>query len=827
MKLKNIFGELKDPLYKNYYAYSTTPNKTEYQLGYVLEQQGNWLGKIGANLLGYTPEAQLLPQSYAAGDYSLYNPLLLNPAIWLDARDLDGDGNEANNPALGSTITQWVNKWTRWVSGDAQFSGNITYELAVNDLPSVLIQKADGILYPNSSISQGEIYYVLHDSGGKARGTALQASDRPNYIMGSYQNYRNSLNINGQPNHLTHTKNTLKRQAFFYSYITDGSVYEFRNTGYPISFGSANSIDGITWAMNDLAYKDSKKGNSKSDVADWWVGEFIVFDAELSQEHRYQIEWYLAHKWGLEWELPETHPYKYTPPTSITEEIDQWSWESLVVSANEPVFIEWNYNGLFTHNTTASGSHNIFVVPSIIAGDISSWNYSDILNSKALSYTGYGNIPAAYTSDKLTHTWSFDAHVSNPLAFSWSREQLASYTGIEEIDTVLRNNYDNSVMYSNFAGAFDSYGSFYVENILASIIGINPIKPYYCNEILEKRLTKNIAPIASIDASPTGSASWISGTGGIVNGVYSLEWNLNTEYKSADAGAYIEFSWEEEVPVWFVRIYNTVWALSDQLKDATLELYDADMNSLYSLNLWDTTSNPIVDIDLEKIGEMHDVAHMYITASSEHILALREVQIFVWGNVDDGYYKVDSDGIWGKLPYTVYCDMTTDGGGWTKVGENFIDHGSFEWGVQPNIYTGDRATGYVNNIYDNTILSWIAAPSEFPWANILRLSGGTNSYYQLKIEDIPELQNSAEGRISFWVKWISASPLRYGLKHVGQSLQMYQVNAPSGASSTAWRKEEVRIPLGARDIEYIEVRLWEGISSSFDITGMNFEIFYR
>lgn len=110
MKLKNIFGELKDPLYKNYYAYSTTPNKTEYQLGYVLEQQGNWLGKIGANLLGYTPEAQLLPQSYAAGDYSLYNPLLLNPAIWLDARDLDGDGNEANNPALGSTITQWVNK---------------------------------------------------------------------------------------------------------------------------------------------------------------------------------------------------------------------------------------------------------------------------------------------------------------------------------------------------------------------------------------------------------------------------------------------------------------------------------------------------------------------------------------------------------------------------------------------------------------------------------------------------------------------------------------------------------------------------------------------
>lgn len=33
----------------------------------------------------------------------------------------------------------------------------------------------------------------------------------------------------------------------------------------------------------------------------------------------------------------------------------------------------------------------------------------------------------------------------------------------------------------------------------------------------------------------------------------------------------------------------------------------------------------------------------------------------------DGLYTIDPDGTAGAAPYNVYCDLTTDGGGWTVL----------------------------------------------------------------------------------------------------------------------------------------------------------------
>jgi hypothetical protein len=45
-----------------------------------------------------------------------------------------------------------------------------------------------------------------------------------------------------------------------------------------------------------------------------YFAEVVICDAVLSSTDREKLEGYLAHKWGLESNLPNTHPYRYSAP---------------------------------------------------------------------------------------------------------------------------------------------------------------------------------------------------------------------------------------------------------------------------------------------------------------------------------------------------------------------------------------------------------------------------------------------------------------------------------------------------------------------------------
>ena len=58
-------------------------------------------------------------------------------------------------------------------------------------------------------------------------------------------------------------------------------------------------------------------GNAINPNGAWYkgrIGEIILYSTALTNPQRQQVEGYLAWKWGLQVNLPQTHPYKLFPP---------------------------------------------------------------------------------------------------------------------------------------------------------------------------------------------------------------------------------------------------------------------------------------------------------------------------------------------------------------------------------------------------------------------------------------------------------------------------------------------------------------------------------
>lgn len=81
------------------------------------------------------------------------------------------------------------------------------------------------------------------------------------------------------------------------------------------------------------------------------------------------------------------------------------------------------------------------------------------------------------------------------------------------------------------------------------------------------------------------------------------------------------------------------------------------------------------------------------------------------GNTGDGIYVIDPDGDGGNDPFQVYCDMTTDGGGWTLIA----------W--DPVTYEQNDSNGHTNIDFDHDS-NQIGDPS-----NYNPISFNANTYY--------------------------------------------------------------------------------------------------
>ena len=232
--------------------------------------------------------------------------------IWLDASD-------ANTFSLsGSTVTAWNNK--AGSSFNFNQSNGDPSRVSSSSVGNVVNFDGNDQLYTNDAFNAKNysVFAVARYTGGDNQ--RVISSTNRNWLLGYHSNGVDKF----------HFDNWLRN---------GGQTYD---TSWHLHAATQNDQDqGNTWT--DLVQTETD--GSGSNDSTWWPGkislgakntnlgetskcevaEFLAFDSVLSASERQKIEGYLAHKWGLNSLLPQTHPARSGSLISSPSDIDTYT----------------------------------------------------------------------------------------------------------------------------------------------------------------------------------------------------------------------------------------------------------------------------------------------------------------------------------------------------------------------------------------------------------------------------------------------------------------------------------------------------------------------
>jgi hypothetical protein len=235
-------------------------------------------------------------------------------SVWLDAADLNGNGTRTAN---GATVTTWVDKsparnnYTN--SGTVTYTNNAVYfagssymqNTSVTGFPfggTPAVTTFIVFSYVNASSTRGLFSYGTVSCG--KTGYVLYV-DIDNKLYGTL--FCGDLGINTSVSSAT-------------TYIVSDVV---TYTGTPGSLTRAGWLNGSTMGVPTASATGVNLTNSgASRVGDTLanqlyfgsISEVLFYNTSLTTTQRQQVEGYLAWKWNLQANLPNTHPFKASPP---------------------------------------------------------------------------------------------------------------------------------------------------------------------------------------------------------------------------------------------------------------------------------------------------------------------------------------------------------------------------------------------------------------------------------------------------------------------------------------------------------------------------------
>ena len=372
--------------------------------------------------------------------------------LWLDSTDINGDGNFSNEP-FGGSVDQWRDK-----SGANRHAGNGNGpELRINSWNSLSTLKFDGLsdyLRVSDSnafnmgedmtlfvVAKGDILEdwrpIISKRGEDSIGWQFR-KDNTDFatftIRGTTGNdgERGSTLINGEIHVWSMRKSSLKRSQW-----ADGNL-EF-------NIDDRNLIPSTT---SDLVIggRDQDGINALGGVE---IGEILIYDQALLDSDVHKVQGYLAHKWGLVQNMPNSHPYKAESPKfenrpeillSDSYSIKKDDTISLLVQTNRnasnfiasglPAGLDINSTtGLITGAPTLAGSFTSQIEATNQAGTFIKDIFFVVTDFSAWKYTTHMNFPG-YTQSSTLSDFPIYIELNSSLS-GFSYDQFASPYGYD------------------------------------------------------------------------------------------------------------------------------------------------------------------------------------------------------------------------------------------------------------------------------------------------------------------------------------------------------------------------------------------------------------
>jgi hypothetical protein len=227
---------------------------------------------------------------------------LTDVAVWLDA-------SEGSSLTLdGTAVAQWSD---RSGSGNhavqATAGSRPTYNAAavgIDTTTSTFLGFPQQLLGGTTAAS---IYLVGNQTAGGAGWGRISVTDGNQHTPWTNGHLYSSFASNSRPGSPT---------ALVHPYANVATLLGFEQTGTAMQYWQTGNSLGSTGAT----YAIPAAGATSQRLGAMYTGayrhhEIVLVRRVLSEADRQRLEGYLAHKWGLQAQLPANHPYKAAPPT--------------------------------------------------------------------------------------------------------------------------------------------------------------------------------------------------------------------------------------------------------------------------------------------------------------------------------------------------------------------------------------------------------------------------------------------------------------------------------------------------------------------------------